>query len=103
MKLITSIKRIAFTTVTTLMGLVAAVPAKAAEINPDPDSYTFGSTSEFSPYSATTGGGTSGGGSLAPTGDSQLIGLVAVVVLIIAAIGITVYLLKKRNKALAVK
>jgi hypothetical protein len=48
--------------------MIFAKPVHAAEITPDPSTYVYGSTSEFSPYVTLTSSG-----SLAPTGESQFI------------------------------
>lgn len=56
-----------------IVGVFLVAPiARADEINPDPDSYTFGSTSEFSPYSSIGQGPnpTPTPDSLAPTGQN---------------------------------
>lgn len=67
-----------------ILMFVIAPFAQAAEINPDPGSYSFGSTSEFSPYASGTppgpgplpgpdGTAQSTAQSLAPTGQNAWI------------------------------
>lgn len=88
-----------------LLSLILAKPAHAAEINPAPGSYSYGSTSEFSPY-ATLGQGTNGGGSsgsLASTGQSQMFGYLAVGLLLIGAGAVTYFTLRKRKHTGATK
>ena len=85
-----------------LLSLVLAKPAHAQEINPPADSYTYGSTSEFSPY-ATLGQGTNGGGSsgsLASTGQSVAVGFAAATTLLVLA-GVSVYLAGKTRRKTA--
>ena len=82
-----------------LLSLVLAKPTHAQEINPLADSYSYGSTSEFSPY-ATLGQGTNGGGSsgsLASTGQSVAVGFAAVTTLLLLA-GASVYLASKTRR-----
>ncbi len=82
-----------------LLSLAIAKTAHAQEINPPADSYTYGSTSEFSPY-ATLGQGTNGGGgseSLASTGQNVAIGFAAVTTLLLLA-GASVYLAGKTRR-----
>lgn len=82
-----------------LLSMFLAKPAHAAEINPAPGSYSYGSTSEFSPY-ATLGQGTNGGGSsgsLASTGQSVAVGFAAVTTLLVLA-GASVYLAGKTRR-----
>ncbi|TXI90251.1 MAG: hypothetical protein E6Q36_01725 [Chryseobacterium sp.] len=72
--------------------LISFVPfAMAAEINPTPGTYGYGSTSEFSASmqlgqaSPNNGGGSN---SLAPTGQNSTLPLVLAVVVVVASIGI---------------
>lgn len=74
--------------------LFAAQTVHAQEITPAPGTYSYGSTSEFSPYVALTSSGT-----LAPTGDSQTTGYIAVATLLVASAGMMVLALRK-NKSL---
>lgn len=84
---------------TAMLSLIFAKPTHAQEINPAPGSYSYGSTSEFSPY-ATLGQGTNGGGgseSLASTGQNQMLGYLAVGLLLIGAGAVAYYTLRKRK------
>lgn len=78
---------------------VLTIPAiQAAEINPDPSTYSYGSTSEFSPY-ATLGQGSNtntGGGGLAPTGQNTWLLYVAAIIAIVTPI--TYFGVKKLRK-----
>lgn len=52
--------------------LAGALPLRAAEINPAPGSYSYGSTSEFANYAGyTIGTPSDSGGNLASTGHSR--------------------------------
>jgi LPXTG-motif cell wall-anchored protein len=75
-----------------------AKPAYAQEITPTPGTYSYGSTSEFSPYVALTSSST-----LAPTGDSQTTGYMAVGMLVLAASGIFVYVMKNRFQLIKIR
>ncbi len=72
----------AFTLLILPLGMTTGV-ASAQEINPTPGTYSYGSTSEFSPYVAL-----SSSGSLAPTGDSQVYGYGAVALLVLIGTGL---------------
>lgn len=81
-----------------------ATVAKAAEINPEPGTYSTGSTSEMSAYSTVTqtpGGGSQGGSSsLANTGqDAQRLALLAVALLVVGggAVGLRYILSRKKS------
>lgn len=89
---------------TLLSSVVGVGKVFAQEVNPPAGSYSFGSSSEFSPY-ATLGQGTFNSSStLAPTGQSQLIGYIAIVGLLLAAVIICLIVLKKfRNKTTSAK
>lgn len=76
-----------------LASLVIVQKAHAQEINPTPGTYSYGSTSEFSPYSTLSQGSSN---SLAPTGQGQAIGYIAIAVLLIIAGGTTYALIRKR-------
>lgn len=80
-----------------LGGIIVPAVAHAQEINPTPGTYSYGSTSEFSPYATLSQGSNSGGGSLAPTGQNMLAGVVIVVILLLAASALTYYLLKSKK------
>lgn len=54
-----------------------ALSANAQEINPAPGTYVYGSSSEFSPY--VTLGFRANSNTLAPTGESQALPIVAIV------------------------
>jgi hypothetical protein len=71
------------------VSLISVTASYAQEITPTPGTYSYGSTSEFSPYVALTSSST-----LAPTGDSQTYGYIAVVALLAVSGGITLYALK---------
>jgi ABC-type transport system involved in multi-copper enzyme maturation permease subunit len=79
-----------------LGGIIVPAVAHAQEINPTPGTYSYGSTSEFSPY-ATLSQGSNSGGSLAPTGQNMLVGIVIVVILLLTASALTYYLLKSKK------
>jgi len=79
-----------------LIGVVNSQKAHAQEITPDPDTYSYGSTSEFSPYSTLVQGSSS---TLAPTGESQGIGYIAIGVLLVSSIGISFYIVRARKQA----
>ncbi len=57
--------------------LLLAHPARAQEITPDPSTYSFGSTSEFSPYAQLQSSAT-----LAPTGQDTRTPIVLAALLI---------------------
>ncbi|MBI2798562.1 LPXTG cell wall anchor domain-containing protein [Candidatus Saccharibacteria bacterium] len=77
---------------TTLLALeLTALPARAQEINPDPGTYSYGSTSEFSPYVSLSASGNS---SLAQTGSDQLVGYLAAGLLALGA-SVALYLSRK--------
>lgn len=83
-----------------LLSLIFAKPTHAQEINPPQGSYSYGSTSEFSPY-ATLGQGTNGGGgseNLASTGQNVVIGFAGVASLIVLA-GVSVYFANKARRS----
>ncbi len=91
MKKITTLALSIVTTFTLLvlpLGMTTGV-ASAQEINPAPGTYSYGSTSEFSPYVAL-----SSSGNLAPTGDSQLYGYSAVALLALAGAGLILFSLR---------
>ncbi|MFO0862266.1 MAG: hypothetical protein U0516_00920 [Candidatus Saccharibacteria bacterium] len=67
--------------------------ALAQEINPAAGTYSYGSTSEFSPYVALTSSST-----LAPTGADQYVGYIAIGILLLTASGIFVYAIKNRRQ-----
>lgn len=81
-------KKIAIITILAIAILmfVKAPFAQAAEINPTPGTFSYGSTSEFSPYSTLSQGSnpTPGGGGLAPTGQNAWL-LYAIAILTITA------------------
>lgn len=68
----------------------------AQEITPAADTYSFGSTSEFSPYSTLSQGSSN---SLAPTGQSQFIGYIAIAAVLIIAAGTTYMLVRNKKRA----
>lgn len=73
--------------------VLVPVSVHAQEITPDPDSYDYGSTSEYAESISLSGAAES---SLADTGQSQTIGLIAGGVLIVLSIGTVVLLRQKR-------
>ncbi|MBA3678750.1 hypothetical protein H0W80_00925 [Candidatus Saccharibacteria bacterium] len=70
--------------------------AHAQEITPTPGTYSYGSTSEFSPYSTLVQGSSA---TLAPTGESQGIGYIAIGLLLVSSIGISLYVVRARMSA----
>jgi LPXTG-motif cell wall-anchored protein len=91
-----SINRYLLSTVTAVGSLggllINTAVAQAAEINPTPGTYSYGSTSEFSPLAPL-----SQGSNLAPTGQSQVIGYLVVGILLIS-VGVIAYVLVRRRK-----
>lgn len=92
------------TVVATAIMLVPAGSLYAAEINPEPGTYTPGSTSELSPYVVVPGNGansdSSSGGTLADTGqDARRIMLLAAVLLAVGggAIGARYFIGRKKS------
>jgi hypothetical protein len=77
-----------------ILALTLAPRAHAQEITPAADTYSFGSTSEFSPYSTLSQGSSS---SLAPTGQNMVIGYVAIAA-VLAIAGGTTYMLVRNKK-----
>lgn len=70
--------------------------AMAAEINPTPGTYGYGSTSEFSAsmqlgQGTIVNGGGSAGGDLAPTGQNGSLYLILAVSLIVGSAGILIF------------
>lgn len=76
------------------LSLAIVTASSAQEITPAAGTYSYGSTSEFSPYVALSSSST-----LAPTGDSQTTGYLAVATLLVTSAGIIVLALRK-NKSL---
>ena len=76
--------------------LCLAPRAHAQEITPAADSYSFGSTSEFSPYSTLSQGSSS---SLAPTGQNAVIGYIALAAILALAGGATYVLVRNKKQA----
>ncbi len=75
-----------------LVALTLFVPVSsfAAEINPDPSSYSYGSTSEFSAYHSLNETSVSGDSNLADTGQSTQYFVAAASVLAFSAVLIVV-------------
>lgn len=86
------------------LSLNATPFAMAAEINPTPGTYGFGSTSEFS-QSMRLGQGSSNNnsGNLASTGQNQMLGYLAVGLLLIGAGAVAYLTLRKRKHASTTK
>ncbi len=72
--------------------------ASAQEINPTPGTYSYGSTSEFSPYVSLASSST-----LAPTGADQNIGYFAALALVVVSSGIVLFIVRKRHKNVSAK
>ncbi len=85
------IKLILVAAIALLGTLFFSYSVNAQEITPAAGTYSYGSTSEFSPYVALTASTT-----LAPTGADQNTGYLAFAVLALAASGILLYLAKNR-------
>lgn len=81
---------------TMVLALVFVPKAHAQEINPTPGTYSYGSTSEFSPYSTLSQGSSS---SLAPTGQNMVIGYIAIVAVLLIAGGTTYLLVRNKKQA----
>ncbi len=79
-----------------IIGVVNSQKAHAQEITPASDTYSYGSTSEFSPYSTLVQGSSA---TLAPTGESQGIGYIAIGLLLVASTGISYYIVRARKPA----
>ncbi len=75
--------------------LIGGGTVAAAEITPDPTSYSYGSTSEISPSSTIT----TNPSSLASTGDPANIIKIAAVVLILTGVGFGARAILKKRKA----
>lgn len=97
-------KKIAIITILALAILmfVAAPFAQAEEINPTPGTYSYGSTSEFSPYADLTGGpgptppGPEPTPGLAPTGQNAW--LLYIVAILAIVTPLTYFGIKKLRK-----
>ena len=72
---------------------VAVKPARAQEITPAADTYSYGSTSEFSPYVAIN----TSSATLATTGVDQTVGYL-VAVAAIGGAGAMLYLYRRQTK-----
>lgn len=79
-----------------VLALLIAPKTHAQEINPTPGTYSYGSTSEFSPYSTLSQGSSS---DLAPTGQNALIGYVAIAAVLLIAGGTTYILVRNKKQA----
>ncbi len=78
-----------------LISVVNMSVSIAQEINPADGTYSYGSTSEFSPYVTLTSSGT-----LAPTGDSQTVGYIAALAMLLVSGGIVIAVVKNKNNLL---
>lgn len=75
--------------------LLTPFTANAQEINPAPGTYVYGSGSELSQYMQLGQAGSSG--TLAPTGDSKIVGYIIIGSLIIAAGGLLLIALRRKG------
>lgn len=76
------------TTLAITLSLTFVSVSRAAEITPDPSTYSYGSTSEFSPYRSLTTTTTTGEG-LASTGDdTKVVFLIATCILLLSICGL---------------
>jgi len=82
--------------VAAIVCIVFATTAHAAEITPAPGTYSYGSTSEFSPYVALTPT-SSPSPTLAPTGADQNVGYVAAIASILLSAGVFAYVVKNHH------
>lgn len=96
-------KKVAIITVLVAFGILSIAPfALAEEINPTPGTYSYGSTSEFSPYAELTGGpgptppGPEPTPGLAPTGQNAW--LLYIVAILAIVTPLTYFGIKKLRK-----
>lgn len=80
----------------TIIITAAPMSVSAAEISPEPGTYTFGSTSEFSEPASVPGPDVSGSDALADTGESQVAIYIASGLLFTLALGLLYVVRQKR-------